>query len=60
MRDGADVWTVNKRAEMIEATKWGVKAILTDRTAEYLKLRNQMESESHAQADCGAWLNLGW
>lgn len=30
---------------MIEATKWGVKAILTDRTAEYLKLRAQMEGE---------------
>lgn len=40
------VWTVNKRAEMIEATKWGAKAILTDRTAEFLALRNQMESES--------------
>ena len=41
----ADVWTVNKRAEMIEATKWGAKAILTDRTADFLKLRGQMESE---------------
>lgn len=39
------VWTVNKRAEMIEATKWGVKAILTDRTAEFLALRSEMESE---------------
>ncbi|KAM0751538.1 PLC-like phosphodiesterase [Meredithblackwellia eburnea MCA 4105] len=38
------VWTVNKRAEMIEATKWGCKAILTDRTAEFLQLREQMES----------------
>lgn len=28
---------------MIEATKWGAKAILTDRTAEFLKLREQME-----------------
>lgn len=41
----ADVWTVNKRAEMIEATKWGAKAILTDRTAEFLKLREQMNGE---------------
>lgn len=47
--DCADVWTVNKRAEMIEATKWGAKAILTDRTAEFLQLRQQMES---------AWLPL--
>jgi phosphatidylglycerol phospholipase C len=39
------VWTVNKRAEMIEATKWGAKAILTDRTAEFLKLRDEMEGE---------------
>lgn len=38
-----DVWTVNKRSEMIEATKWGAKAILTDRTAEFLELRAQME-----------------
>ncbi|SCV72746.1 BQ2448_4283 [Microbotryum intermedium] len=37
------VWTVNERREMIEATKWGVKAILTDRTAEFLKLREQIE-----------------
>ncbi|ORY90748.1 PLC-like phosphodiesterase [Leucosporidium creatinivorum] len=39
------VWTVNKRAEMIEATKWGAKAILTDRTAEFLKLREQMNED---------------
>jgi phosphatidylglycerol phospholipase C len=39
------VWTVNDRKKMIEATKWGVKAILTDKTAEYLTLRKQMESE---------------
>ncbi|KAH8922281.1 PLC-like phosphodiesterase [Atractiella rhizophila] len=42
------VWTVNKRNEMIEATKWGVKAILTDRTADLLKLRKEMTSEWHA------------
>lgn len=39
------VWTVNKRAEMIEATKWGAKAILTDRTADFLKLREDMEND---------------
>ncbi|KDE05857.1 hypothetical protein MVLG_03800 [Microbotryum lychnidis-dioicae p1A1 Lamole] len=39
------VWTVNERREMIEATKWGVKAILTDRTAEFLKLREQIEDD---------------
>lgn len=27
---------------MIQATKWGAKAILTDKTAEYLELRKQM------------------
>lgn len=26
------VWTVNRKDEMVEATRWGVKAILTDKT----------------------------
>ena len=39
------VWTVNERPQMIQATKWGVKAILTDRTADFLSLRRQMKSE---------------
>lgn len=30
---------------MIEATKWGAKAILTDKTAEFLALRQQMQSK---------------
>lgn len=38
------VWTVNDRREMIQATKWGAKAILTDRTAAYLSLRGEMSS----------------
>ena len=38
------VWTVNKRPEMIEATKWGVDAILTDRTNDLVKLRKEMKS----------------
>ncbi|POW18538.1 hypothetical protein PSHT_05653 [Puccinia striiformis] len=37
------VWTVNDRQEMIEACKWGVDAILTDKTADYLALRQQMK-----------------
>lgn len=37
------VWTVNDRSEMIEATKWGVDAILTDKTLFYLELRKQMQ-----------------
>ncbi|GAA6020137.1 hypothetical protein JCM10207_006270 [Rhodosporidiobolus poonsookiae] len=39
------VWTVNERREMIEATKWGAKAILTDRTKALLDLRAEMESD---------------
>lgn len=37
------VWTVNQRSEMIEAAKWGVDAILTDKTQLYLQLRQQMK-----------------
>jgi phosphatidylglycerol phospholipase C len=37
------VWTVNDRQEMIEACKWGVDAILTDKTADYLALRQEMK-----------------
>ncbi|EGG03796.1 uncharacterized protein MELLADRAFT_72523 [Melampsora larici-populina 98AG31] len=39
------VWTVNDRSEMIEAAKWGVDAILTDRTNSYLQLRQQMHDD---------------
>ena len=39
------VWTVNDRQEMIEACKWGVDAILTDKTADYLALRQQMKDD---------------
>ncbi|OAV94841.1 hypothetical protein PTTG_00758 [Puccinia triticina 1-1 BBBD Race 1] len=39
------VWTVNDRQEMIEACKWGVDAILTDKTADYLALRQQMTDD---------------
>jgi len=39
------VWTVNKRPEMIEATKWGVDAILTDRTNDLVKLRKEMKTD---------------
>ena len=47
------VWTVNDRREMIQATKWGVKAILTDKTAEFLSLRDQMSSKYLIpQTDC--------
>ncbi|GAA6039630.1 hypothetical protein JCM8097_002226 [Rhodosporidiobolus ruineniae] len=40
------VWTVNERREMIEATKWGAKAILTDRTKALLDLRAEMETDA--------------
>ncbi|PLW17744.1 hypothetical protein PCANC_09080 [Puccinia coronata f. sp. avenae] len=44
------VWTVNERKEMIQACKWGVDAILTDRTADYLTLRQQMKDNWGAVA----------
>ncbi|GAA5977035.1 hypothetical protein JCM11641_001282 [Rhodosporidiobolus odoratus] len=46
-KEGKDlcVWTVNSRAEMIEATKWGAKAILTDRTKDLLDLRAECEQD---------------
>ncbi|GAA96211.1 uncharacterized protein L969DRAFT_91664 [Mixia osmundae IAM 14324] len=52
-------WTINKRNEMIEATKWGVDAILTDRTAEYLKLRDQMRTDWDTISKETSWL-IGW
>lgn len=39
------VWTVNRIDEMIEATRWGVKAILTDRTDVLQKLREEMKQD---------------
>lgn len=50
------VWTVNKRTEMIEATKWGAKAILTDRTAEFLALRDEMQHDFNAVGKETSWL----
>lgn len=49
-QDKKDVmtWTVNRRDEMIEATRWGVKAILTDRTAELQSLRKEMAKDFEA------------
>lgn len=46
-KDNKDVfvWTVNRKDEMIEATKWGVKAILTDRTSTLQGLRVSMEGK---------------
>lgn len=37
------VWTVNRLDEMVVASQWGVKAILTDHTAELRKLRDEMQ-----------------
>lgn len=39
------VWTVNRADEMIEATRWGVKAILTDQTAMLRDMRSEMTSD---------------
>lgn len=45
------VWTVNRKDEMIEAAKWGVKAILTDHTDVLHQLRADLQGTcvtSHA------------
>jgi len=39
------VWTVNRKDEMIEATRWGVKAVLTDKTAVFQDLRKNMTQD---------------
>ncbi|EPQ31904.1 uncharacterized protein PFL1_00103 [Pseudozyma flocculosa PF-1] len=39
------VWTVNRKDEMIEATRWGVKAVLTDKTALFQDLRKNMTDD---------------
>ncbi|PWN53520.1 PLC-like phosphodiesterase [Violaceomyces palustris] len=39
------VWTVNRKDEMIEATRWGVKAVLTDKTALFQGLRKEMTND---------------
>ncbi|PWN26510.1 PLC-like phosphodiesterase [Jaminaea rosea] len=46
-RDGKDVfvWTVNRKDEMVEATRWGVKAILTDKTAMLQDVREGMTAD---------------
>jgi len=46
-REGKDVfvWTVNRRDEMIEATRWGVKAILTDKTDMFQNVRQEMQDD---------------
>lgn len=38
------VWTVNGRKEMITVTNWDVDAVLTDKTADYLALRESMKA----------------
>ena len=60
-RAGKDicVWTVNDRREMIEATKWGAKAILTDRTDDWLALKNEMLNDWDKVAKETSWV-FGW
>ena len=44
---------------MIEATKWGAKAILTDRTDDWLALKNEMLSDWDKVAKETSW-KFGW
>jgi hypothetical protein len=53
------VWTVNSRREMIEATKWGARAILTDRTDALLALRAEMAQDYDKVAKETSW-KFGW
>ncbi|KAH9943176.1 PLC-like phosphodiesterase [Epithele typhae] len=39
------VWTVNDRAHMLEATRWGVDVILTDKTKMWLDLREELKKD---------------
>jgi len=39
------VWTINRREEMLEAVRWGVKAVLTDLTKEFLALKTEIEAD---------------
>lgn len=42
------VWTVNRPDEMVEATRWGVKAVLTDNTDLFQRLRSEMSTDFNA------------
>jgi len=39
------VWTVNEVAHMMEAVRWGVNVILTDKTQTWLELRTGLEND---------------
>ncbi|KAI0722665.1 PLC-like phosphodiesterase [Earliella scabrosa] len=39
------VWTVNEPTQMIEAVRWGVDVILTDKTKDWLDLREALRSD---------------
>ena len=43
-------WTVNEPVQMIEATRWGVDVILTDKTKSWLDLRETLRSTYCSQA----------
>ena len=43
-------WTVNEPVQMIEATRWGVDVILTDKTKSWLDLRETLRSTYRSQA----------
>ena len=36
------VWTVNDPLQMIEAVRWNVAAIITDRPKDWVDLRNRL------------------
>ncbi|KZT60149.1 PLC-like phosphodiesterase [Calocera cornea HHB12733] len=45
------VWTVNKEEEMMECVRWGVNAILTDKTKTWLDMRKELAGISCPVAD---------
>lgn len=61
-QEGKDVmtWTVNRTDEMVAATSWGLKAILTDRTDTLNQLRKDMTADYEGvyRKYVGPW--FGW
>ncbi|KDN46807.1 PLC-like phosphodiesterase [Tilletiaria anomala UBC 951] len=54
------VWTVNRPDEMIEATRWGVKAVLTDKTEIFRDLRVAMAKDFAATRKDQVGLFFRW
>lgn len=54
------VWTVNRTDEMIEATRWGVKAVLTDNTDQFRNLRVEMAKDFNSTRSDNVGIFFRW